>query len=105
MGRGNSKVKYRLGAEWIESSPEEEDLGLLVNEKLNMTWQCALTHHKADRALGCIHSSVASRKREGILPLCSALVRPPQESCIQLWSPQHRADRDLLERGQRRPQQ
>jgi len=35
----------------------------------------------------------------------SALVRPSQESCVQLWSPQHRADLDLLERGQRRPQQ
>jgi len=33
---------------------------------------------------------VGSRASEGILTLCSALVRPPQESCIQLWSPQHR---------------
>ena len=26
-------------------------------------------------------------------------------SCVQLWSPQHRTDLELLERGQRRPQQ
>jgi len=49
-------------------------------------------------------SSVASRLREGILPLCCALVRPSWEFCIQLWSPQHRTDLELLERGQRRPQ-
>ena len=27
MGRGNPKHKYRMGREWIESSPEEKDLG------------------------------------------------------------------------------
>ena len=42
------------------------------------------------------------RAREGILPLCFDLVRPPWESCVQLWSPQHRTELELLERGQRR---
>jgi len=35
--------------------------------------------------------------------LCSG--DTPQESCVQLWSPQHRTELELLERGQRRPQQ
>jgi len=79
-----------------------KDLGVLVGQKLNTTWQCALAAHKANRILGHIKSSVVSRSREGILPLCSALVRPHLESCIQLWSPQHRKDMDLLEWGQKR---
>jgi len=37
-----------------------------------------------------------------VLPRCSALMRPHLESCIQLWSPQHRKDMDLLERVQKR---
>jgi len=34
---------------------------------------------------------------------CSA--ETPREPCVQLWSPQHRTDWELWERGQRRPQQ
>jgi len=69
-----------------------------------MTQQCALAAQKANCVLGCIKSSVANRSREVILPLCSALVGPHQEYCIQLWSPQHRKDMDLLEQVQRRLQ-
>jgi len=67
-----------------------------------MTWQCALAAQKANCVLGSIKSSVASRAREVIPPLCSALVRPHLESCVQLWSPQHRKDMELLGQVQRR---
>jgi len=67
MGQGNPKHKY---------SPEEKDVGVLADEKLNMTQQCELTAPNANHILGCIKSSVASRATEVILPLYPALVRP-----------------------------
>ncbi|GAB0185865.1 triadin [Grus japonensis] len=102
MGQGNPQHSYRLGKEWIESSPEEKDLGVLIDEKLNMSQQCALAAQKANCVLGCIKRGMTSRSREVILPLYSALERPHLEYCVQLWGPQYKRDMELLERVRRR---
>ncbi|PKU47387.1 rna-directed dna polymerase from mobile element jockey-like [Limosa lapponica baueri] len=94
LGRKNPKNQYRLEVDLLESTTEEKDLGVLMDNKLPMSQQCALVAKRANGNLGCIEKCGQASFGHHI----SVLVNPlgPGES------PYHRKDIEVLEQVQRR---
>ncbi|PKU27740.1 hypothetical protein llap_21956 [Limosa lapponica baueri] len=100
LGRNNHPHQDWLGADLLESSSEEKDLGVLVDNRMLMSQQCVLVAKKANGILGGSRKSVTSRWRELILPLYCG--EAPSGALCPSWAPQFQKDRDLLERVQQR---
>ena len=60
--------QYQLEDDLLERSSTENDLSVLVDNRLAMSQQCALMAKMANGILGCIKKSMTSRYREVILP-------------------------------------
>uniref|UniRef100_A0A2D4L5K5 Uncharacterized protein n=1 Tax=Micrurus paraensis TaxID=1970185 RepID=A0A2D4L5K5_9SAUR len=101
LGRKNQRYKYRLGETWLKNSNCERNLGVLVDNRLNMNQQCAATTKKANSILSCINRGIKSNC-DILVQLYESLVRPFLEYCIQIWSPHYKKDVEILEKMQRR---
>jgi len=64
LDRNNCMHQYRLGADLLERSPAEKDLGVLVDNRLIMSQPCALVAKKANSILGCVKKSMVGTLRE-----------------------------------------
>jgi len=83
LGWDNPVYTHKLGGERLWRSPVERDLGVLVDGKLSMSQQYALTAKKVNCVLGCIKPSMASQSREIVVPLYTG-VAPLRVLCAVL---------------------
>lgn len=103
LGRGNTQRQYRLGDDWTGRSPAQEDLVILLDEKLDVKQQ----QPRKPIMVGLCNSEVyklmlGQQVEGGYFPLYSALIIPHPEYCVQLWSPQYTKDMALLKHLQRK---
>ncbi|KAJ7395113.1 hypothetical protein BTVI_157896 [Pitangus sulphuratus] len=85
LRHGNSQYQYRLEDEQTKSS-SAKDLGVLVDERLDLSQQGALAAQKACPGLHQKQSGLRSHEGSDLVPLfCSHEIL--LECCIQLWGP------------------
>ena len=102
IGNKNINAKYELLGREIETCNQEKDLGVIITDDLQPTKQCIEAEKKAQKILGYIKRQFKSRKKETILTLYNALVRPHLEYAGQFWAPSMRKDIERLEAVQAR---
>ena len=102
MGRSNMEHNYRMGENNIRKIDKERDLGVIIDHTGKVSEQVKVAVKKANAMLGMIKRNIKHRSKEVIVKLYKALVRPRLEYCVQVWSPYHRGDINMLERIQKR---
>ncbi|RMC07262.1 hypothetical protein DUI87_16719 [Hirundo rustica rustica] len=98
MGQGNPGCSYSLENEKLESSAMEQDQGVLVDGKLNISQQCPGSQ-EGHRCPG-VHQAQHGQPGKG--GDCPDLGQPHLQCWGQFWVPQYKKDIKLLECVQRR---
>ena len=102
IGRKNPKSVYSMGGTELETTSAERDLGVTIDDRLDLGNHIRSIVARANRILGLIKISFACLDKSMFLNLYLVLVRPHLEYCVQVWSPYKQKYIKLLERVQRR---
>ena len=91
-GHGSGAALYD---DLLEMSSVEKDLGGVVDNRLATGSSVPWWPRRPMESWGVLKKSVASRLREVILLICTALVRLHLEYCVHFWAPQVKKDREF----------
>ena len=102
FGKKNIRQEYTMGGHPLEASKQEKDLGVLIDDSLKPSAQCAKAASKANLVLGQLTRGCTWRDPENLTNLYKVYVRPHLEYAQASWSPWSQADIQTLEQVQRR---
>ena len=101
MGNNNSNYNYTMGGRILDEVDSEKDVGVTIHRSLKPSLQCAKAANKANLVLGQLARAVTYRDRT-FIRLYQMYVRPHLEYAVQSWCPWNVADKEMLEKVQRR---
>ena len=95
-------MSSQVGGHSLESSSQEKDLGILIEDNLKPSAQCAKAAAKANMVLGQLTRGCTWRDPDNLTKLYTVYVRPHLEYAQASWSPWTQGDIQTLEQVQHR---
>ena len=102
VGSSNLRIQYSMSGQVLETTETERDIGVLVSAGMKPARQCLKAAQMAGSVLGQISRAFHYRDRKTFVKLYKQYVRPHLEFAVTAWSPWTVADKESLERVQRR---
>ena len=107
LGPNNPRFSYTMGGHApagvvLEETVEEKDVGVMIRNDLKSSSQAAKAAKKANQVLGQMARAFHYRDKFTWTRLYKTYVRCHLEYGVQAWSPYYAADKELLEKVQKR---
>jgi hypothetical protein len=102
FGHTNPKKEYRMRGHVLERTEDERDIGIKVTANLKPAAQCKKAAQTAQTVLAQISRAFHFRDRKIFTGLYIQYLRPHLEFSSPVWSPWTAADKEILEKVQRR---
>ena len=102
VGRTNPRHEYSMGGAKLCTTEEERDLGVIMTHKLKPSVQCTKAARTAQTVLSQISRAFHYKDKHIFVQLYKSYVRPHLEFAVQAWAPWTAADKETLERIQKR---
>jgi hypothetical protein len=102
LGFNNSGQEYLMDRQVLEETTEERDIGVAMQRNLKPSAQCTKAARTAQTVLSQMTRAFHYRDRNMYARLYVQYVRPHLEFASSAWSPWAEADKEVLEKIQRR---
>ena len=102
LGKSNPRHQYVMNDVTLESTADEKDLGVVVDEDLKFHLHVSKAVSKASRMLGLVRATFSCLDESTVPRLFTTMVRPHLEYGNIIWHPRYRRDKLEVEKIQRR---
>jgi hypothetical protein len=102
VGNNPPKYQYQMMGKILQTTEEERDIGVTVAATLKPGAQCRKAARTAQTVLAQVSRAFHFRDRHVFVKLYTTYVRPHLEFSAPAWSPSSSADRECLEKVQKR---